>query len=107
MTLIMGSLRMYVKCLHSEMTAQTEGGEADDMTTEVSLSSQRTGSGGLTPVAIVGVIIGLLVLLVLGAAIVVVVLYLVRRQQVKGKNSTGSTGNGLGNQLFAPIMYTF
>ena len=89
----------------SETTEQPEGGEAGDMTTEVSSSSQRTGSSGLTPVAIVGIIIGLLLSLVLGVAIVVVVLSLMamRRRKADGKNSAGKTGNGkvygLGKQL--------
>ena len=87
------------------MTEQPEGGEADDMTTDVSLSSQHTGSGGLAPVAIVGIIIGLLISLVLGVAIVVVVLSLMamRRRKADGKNLAGKTGNGnvygLGKQL--------
>ena len=87
------------------MTEQREGGETDDnMTTEVSLIAQQTGSRGLAPAAIVGVVIGLLLTLVLAVAIVVVVLYLVRHRQEEGKNSAGRTSygkvSGLGKPLF-------
>lgn len=85
------------------MSEQPEGGEIDDMTTEVSLTAQQIGSGGLAPAAIVGVVIGLLLTLVLAVAIVVVVLYLVRRRQEEGKNSAGRMGygkvSGLGKQF--------
>ena len=86
-----------------EMTEQPEGGETDDMTTEVSLIAQQTGSGGLVPAAIVGVVIGLLLTLVLAVAIVVVVLYLMRRRQEEGKNSAGGTGYGKVSGLGKPL----
>ena len=82
----------------------------DDMTTEVSLSSQQTGSGGLAPAVIVGVVIGLILTLVLGVSIVVVVLYLVRRRQEEEKNSAGRMGygkvSGLGKPLFVRCCMT-
>ena len=58
---------------------------------------------------IVGIIIGLLLLLVMGVAIAVVALYMVRRRQAEGKYSTGRKGNGklhdLGKQASVPCNY--
>ena len=73
---------------------QNQGGETNDMTTEVSLSLEQTESGGLTPAAIIGIVVGLLIILVLGVAIVIVVLYVVRRRQEEEKNSAGRMGYG-------------
>lgn len=89
---------------------QPEGIETDEnhMTTEASLSSQQTGrSGGLAPTAIVGVVIGLLIILVLGVAIVVVVLYLVRCRQEEEKNSAGRMGYGKVSALGKPLFTIF
>ena len=96
---------LLAELIHSlEAIEQSEGGVTDDMTTEVSLNSQQTGSGGLAPAVIVGVVIGLILTLVLGVAIVVVVLYLVRRRQEEEKNSSGRMSygkvSGLGKPLF-------
>ena len=91
---------------------QPEGIETDEnhMTTEASLimSSQQTGrSGGLALTAIVGVVIGLLIILVLGVAIVVVVFYLVRRRQEEEKNSAGRMGYGKVSALGKPLFTIF
>ena len=55
-----------------------------------------------------GIIIGFLLLLVLGVAIIVAVLYIIRRKQAKGKYSTERKGDGklhsFGKQLSVPCI---
>ena len=85
--------------------ATTAGSASDpDEKVEADQATQQTGSGGLAPAVIVGVVIGLILTLVVGVAIVVVVLYLVRCRQEEEKNSAGRMGygkvSGLGKPLF-------
>ena len=79
----------------------------DSILTEMTSPMPNIIGNGLPLQRIVaGVVIGVLLLLVLGVAIAVVVFYMVRRRQAKGKNSTERADNGkvhsLGKQLFVP-----
>lgn len=61
-------------------------------------------SGGLEPGAIVGIIFGLLITLVLGVAIAVAALFLVRCRKNGGKYSTANNGIGLGKcQIYLAV----
>ena len=78
------------------MHANNNNGETGDMATDSPSNFNDVGSQNNQTGIIVGAITGLLIIVVLGVAIVVVVLYLVRRGKTGGKYSTANGDIGLG-----------
>ena len=72
-----------------------ETGGTSTTESEIPSSPSGSGPGGLAPEAIVGLIVGVSLSLVLGVAIAMFVLCLVKHGQARGKCSTGQV-YGLG-----------